>query len=194
MKHILYLRELKRPHDKIKNLYRWYNHKYIPRFRKCVARRYKRSEVYRTIGEKTYGIFKQTRAKGWPVRGYKIREWARLESRKLDFPSFFASRSWLDNFKKKFRIRSRKVTKVVSQHFLDKQRGDGMVITEFREKYRDLSKFFRNKLIFNVDQTGFNLEQSTDRTLSHQGERDTVLHAGSRNNRSFVYITTDHHA
>lgn len=189
MQDILLLREQGRSHDKIKKLYGWYNHKFIPRFRACVARGYKRSEVYGLIGGKTFSIFKRSREKGLPVRGYKIREWARREARKLDFPSFHASRSWLDSFKKKFRIRSRKVTKVVSQSYLNNLRGDARAIEEFREQYGSLSSYFRKKLIFNVDQTGFNLEPSTDRTLSHQGERDTIIHAGSRNKQSHSYTS-----
>lgn len=190
MQRIIALRDSGRSHDKIKKLYTWYDRKYYSRFVECVQRGHKRSEISRLLGESVYKTFSDARARGFPIRGYKISEWARREARLLGLTrEFHASRSWLDKFKRNFRVSSRKVTKIVSQNQLDKRSGDLAKIEEFRETFTSRSQYFRQKLIFNVDQTGFNLEQSTARTLSHKGERDTILHAQNRNKQTHSYTS-----
>lgn len=56
MKLILKLRESGRSHDKIHKQYDWYNHKFIPRFKKCVARGYRYKDAYRLMRKNLCGI------------------------------------------------------------------------------------------------------------------------------------------
>lgn len=187
MKKIIELHDMGRSEAKIRNKYRWYRRQYLPRFRDCVSRGYKRSDVYRLIREAVYQKFLNSREKGLPVRGYNIRSWALREARKHNLGNFTASYRYLTMFKKAYRISSRKVTKIVSSSDLANRIADGRKIIQFREDFSRACQFFKKKLIFNVDQTGFNLEPSTDRTLSSQGERDTMMHARSSNKQTHSY-------
>ena len=189
MKVIIGLHDAGRSEAQIEKQSSWYNRKYQSRFRECISRGYKKSDAFRLLSENVNRRFNQAREKGLQVRGYNIRRWAIIESRKMNITRFVASHSWLTRFKKRCRIRSRKVTKIVSQSHLDNLRMDTMKIKLFREQYGNWNQFFRKKLILNADQTGFNLEPSSDRTLSSQGERDTILLAGSSSKRTHSYTS-----
>lgn len=187
MKKIIDLHDAGRSEAKIRKQYTWYRRQYLSRFRECLARGYKRSDIYRLIKETVFRKFMDTREKGLPIRGYNIRLWALREARSRNLTNFVASTTFLSKFKRDYRIRSRKVTKKVSSSHLANRLEDLEKIREFREQYNVASMFFRVKLIINVDQTGFNPEPSTDRTLSIQGERDTILFADSVNKQTHSY-------
>lgn len=188
-KNILKLKAQGLTESQIQKQYAWYNRKKLPKIRADVERGYNLNEAYRMIHERVYNRFMESRSKGLSVRGHNICRWAILEARKLNQPNFVASASWLARFKTKYRIRSRKVTKTISISHFDNRRGDLIKIEEFRDTFGNWSQFFRRKLILNVDQTGFNLEPSTDRTLSNKGERDTILLAGSMNKQTHSYTS-----
>lgn len=191
MKIILDLHAKRRSEHQIQKQYRWYRRQYLKTFRDCIARGgIRKSEALTSMSDTVAGIFRESRDKGYPVRGHDIRSWARVEGKKVGLRNFVASATWLANFKKRYNVKSRKVTKVVSQNFRANAAEDMKKADEFRKDYSErLSYFFRHKFIWNVDQVGFNYEQSTDRTLSNKGERDTVLVAGTRNKRTHSYTT-----
>lgn len=173
-----------RTEKQLQRLYPWYYRKYLPKFKQVATQGYKQKDRFRVLNENVYARFQQAREKSYPVRGHNLRIWAMTEAKKLNITSFIASGSWLDRFKRNHRIRSRKVTKTVSAANIAHRLEDADKIKIFRENYFNWSKFFYSSAIVNIDQTGFNQEASTDRTLSHQGERDTFLHAESANKQT----------
>lgn len=73
MKNIVALNEAGRSESRIQKQYRWYNRRYLPRFRECIFRGFKRNESYSILSESVAGKFREAREKGLPVRGYHLR-------------------------------------------------------------------------------------------------------------------------
>lgn len=169
----------------IRKLYSWYRRQYLPQLRKFVERGYRPSQRMTLINENVNDKFVEARRKKQPVRGFTLKNWALQEARKLNYPQFKASNHWLSNFKKRYEISSRKVTKITTK--LGSSGADEGEVRRFNEKFSRWKREFPDHSIWNMDQTGFNYELGTDRTLSHTGERDTELIAGSKNKQTHSY-------
>jgi len=129
--------------------------------------------------------FQESRQDHKPVHDSDIQKWAVAKA--TEFPGFrekfTASRSWILKFKRKRRIRSRKITKLVkkrdnaSQELLLKRAED------FRKVIRDLEPTYEPSQIWNTDQIGFQYEYMSQRTLSFKGEKYTFGSAFSPKNK-----------
>lgn len=95
-----------------------------------------------------------------------ICNWALREARKIGADTFKASLNWLNNFKKRNNISSRKITKIASTPEGHPSPVTMRKITNFKDQYKRWSSRFRRAAILNMDQTNFNYEQATERTLS----------------------------
>lgn len=173
----------------IQKKYSWYSRQWLPKLRRCLETGVRPSQAMGIINRFVYDKFKEARDQSRPVRGFMLRNWALQEARRLKHASFVASLTWLSNFKKNYGIRSRKVTKYTSTPELALTMETAQRIQKFRETFRIWKRYFKRRGIWNMDQSGFNYEQSTDRTLSSQGERTTMLATNSRNKRTHSYTT-----
>jgi hypothetical protein len=117
--------------------------------------------------------FKISRDLLHPVRDVDLMRWATKYARDIKLSTFKASESWVLSFKKKYKIVSRKVTKTVTRKKDETLKST--VIDEFRNQAIDKFHHYHSKAIANTDQMGLNQEIRRLRTLSHKGERDTVL-------------------
>lgn len=190
MRKIIQLVESGRSEEKVRKMYPWYRKGMLKDFRRCVVEGNSRMTAMQTVNKNVWERFERERIAGHPIRGYHIRDWAMHEAIRLGAERHFkASTKWLHNFKRKYGISSRKITKISSRAERDHADGDARASAKFQEEYGFLSMFIRRNTIWNVDQTGFNYEQTTLRTLSHRGERDTVCAAESRNKRTHSYTS-----
>ena len=64
-----------------------------------------------------YNQFKDARNKSLPVHDIDIQRWGEFAANTVKLENFQASPSWVTNFKNKYHLRSRKVTKIVGLHF-----------------------------------------------------------------------------
>ncbi len=108
-----------------------------------------------------------------PVHDIDLKRWGLQKAKQINFNQFKASNTWLLNFKKKFSICSRKITKfVTSSH-----RQDDANIKQNAENFVENSKLkLQNYLpnqVLNSDQSGFKYDITGNRTLSVSGERTT---------------------
>lgn len=83
--------------------------------------------------------------------------------------SFKASKSWVLQWKKKHRIVSRKVTKFISHRQLNEINEVRANANAFVENFERHFQEKTSNSIFNSDQSGFNLEETSGRTLEIKG-------------------------
>lgn len=89
---------------------------------------------------------------------------------------FKASRTWLANWKKKFRIVRRRVTKVIAKKDASKE-GQNQVqenIDKFRAEYKAKTIGQDPRYIFNTDQIEFTIEMLTKNTLEVKGTTKVI--------------------
>ena len=94
---------------------------------------------------------------------------------------------WLQVFKQRHRICSRKVTKVVTRHHAE----DTDAIIEsansfVRETKRKMQNYAPEEIL-NIDQVGLELELHSNRTLSYMGEKVTMVRVRSKNATTHSY-------
>ena len=116
-----------------------------------------------------------------------IRRWARIQAKNENFDNFKTSATWLFSFKQRNGITSRKITKFAST----RDNIDKMEIRQNAEKFivdvkRLISKYTLNSVL-NADQSSFNYELVSNRTLSFSGEKNTNALVRSSNVISHSY-------
>ncbi|XP_071641522.1 uncharacterized protein [Temnothorax longispinosus] len=104
------------------------------------------------------------------VHDIDLKRWALQAQKEIENlnPIFKASPSWIARFKKSHRIVSRKVTKFVTrktlEDFVDLQK----TANDFLETVKPLIEQFGSENIYNSDQSGFQLEIYSGRSLDNQ--------------------------
>lgn len=134
------------------------------------------AEVFYEIHKYVLDKFCEARAQFKPIHDITIRRWA-LE-RASEFPGvrqqFSASSRWVQYFKNKHHITSRKVTKVVSKRNIRSMEEIVASVENFRAEIQQLQPSYDLANIWNTDQIGFNYEYIDTRTLSWTGEKITL--------------------
>ncbi len=88
------------------------------------------------------------------VHDINLKKWAIQKSRELNI-NFKASNNWINRFKSKYRIRSRKITKFINiTPAMDKQKTESVI--QFVNNSKLLFQNFGRDHILNTDQSGFN--------------------------------------
>jgi len=72
---------------------------------------------------------------------------------------------------------------------MENQNETQALIARFRQAYIEQAVRFPPRLLFNVDQTGFNYAIYRDRTLARKGLRDVEIAVGSQAKRTHSYTT-----
>lgn len=112
---------------------------------------------------KSFKILRSSHLRQFPIQKY-------LEINDLSL-KFKATSSWLDKFKKRNRISSRKITQLVSKREVK----SGHEILEAAKKFQaeiiKLSQNYDKDQIFNTDQCGFQYELTSARTLTNKNEK-----------------------
>lgn len=117
--------------------------------------------------------FKEALDKRLTVHDLDIRRWA-LEAREkvcLSTDLFTASEKWLHKFKKAHGIVSRKINKFVTQKSVIEKNKLEIQANDFIKKVKRALSNVGEANAFNSDQSGFNLEMHTGRTLAFKGQQ-----------------------
>lgn len=103
--------------------------------------------------------------------------------------SFKASRHWLKNWQKKYAIVSRKITKVVSKKNATPQATEQVQqeLEQFRRNFKAAVEGRDKSTIFNTDQSGFNPEMLSGRTLEVKGTHKVFSVIRSQHSRTHSY-------
>lgn len=143
-------------------------------------------DKYEEIDRETFAQFKAARDPFKTIHDFNIRKWALQAASKFQGPNFQfrASRYWVENFKKRHGITSRKIQKLVSKRDVEDMDKKQQLVDKFREDFKKCAPQFSPSHIFNTDQVGTNYEVSDGRTLSWKGEKKTWGFALSPKNKA----------
>ncbi|EFN86612.1 hypothetical protein EAI_00546, partial [Harpegnathos saltator] len=108
-----------------------------------------------------------------------------------NMPGFIASPSWVQRFKKKHNIVSRKITKFVTKKSLLPKFLQVKMISCYKNLTRLLDRYGVEN-IYNSDQSGFQLELHTGRTLAQKGTKkiESVVQSVSATTHSYIIQST----
>jgi len=121
------------------------------------------------ISEYVLQNFKEADEEKKIIHDMDLRRWALEAKAQIDLSSFKASATWIFNFKRKYRIVSRKITKFVSRSAQRDKEQLQIACQEFIATVKSNINLFELENIYNADESGFNLELHSGRTLTTQG-------------------------
>ncbi|PIC13293.1 hypothetical protein B9Z55_027916 [Caenorhabditis nigoni] len=94
-----------------------------------------------------------------------------IKKNNIQIENFVGSDSWLNGWKRRFGISSRKITKFVSQVRHKNRDQIERDSKEFVSSTNQILPLYHPSNVYNADQSGFQLEMSTARTLTFTGSR-----------------------
>ncbi|CAK9825615.1 hypothetical protein ANTRET_LOCUS3585 [Anthophora retusa] len=128
-----------------------------------------KKEKIKRIEEYTFNKFMEARQLRVIVHEVDLRRWA-LQARDIEnLQTFKAGHTWLHIFKKTFRLVSRKITRFVITNMVNEENDIHLHCSAFVNEVK--SYIARNEPlnVYNSDQSGFNLELHSGRTLAEEG-------------------------
>lgn len=146
----------------------------LKRIRKYVRQFGTKQQKLEKIDQYVFDRFTKIRSSFLPVHDQDLRRLAITKAKQLLLNNFKGSTYWILNFKRRHQISSRKVTKIITKNhdedFEEIIRQAKMFIRDTNELFPD----FPLAHILNTDQSSFNYEKFSTRTLSRVGEKSTV--------------------
>ncbi len=159
----------------------------LKRFREYVSNNGNRRQKLIRVENFVLDKFRYARDRSLAVHDIDLQRWALSHAKTENIDNFTASHHWLLNFKKRNGISSRKVTKFISRReVIDKS----IIKKTANDFVTEVSKHvpkYKLDSILNTDQSGFNYEMVSNRTLSYEGERTTYLSVRSLNATTHSY-------
>jgi hypothetical protein len=161
--------------------------KQLKRFREYVEKNGTRSHKIRRIEKFLLDKFLNARNEYLPVHDADIQRWAISQAKVESLPNFKASSKWLLNFKRRNNISSRKVTKFVSRREVVDQAQIKENAENFVVAVQKVIPKYSLTSVLNADQSSFNYEMASRRTLSHTEEKTTYVSVRSVNATTHSY-------
>lgn len=148
-----------------------------------------RIEKLKEISEFVLSKFNEAIQKSLTVHDLDLRRWALQARDKISFPSrlFTASMKWVHEFKKRHRIVSRKINKFVTRKTIENKKKLEQEAKTFVEKIKSDISLVGVENVLNSNQSGFNLEMHTGRTLSFTGQATVEALTQSVNSMTHSY-------
>ncbi|CAL8085079.1 unnamed protein product [Orchesella dallaii] len=172
----------------VQNRYRFItSERQLYAFKEQVDRNGDRLTKFKQIREKTLADFEQAIANRHAVHDMDIARWARKHAKAIGLPGFKACPWWVWKFKRTNRICSRKITKVVTSNDLKNDQENLKLANEFRVRVRSLITDYLPTHVFNSDQSGFNYEFASKRSLQFKGTKDATVLVSSINATTHSY-------
>lgn len=146
------------------------------------------------ISEFTLQNLKNAIDSGYIVHDIDIRKWALQAKKELGFDDvrFKASDTWLYKFKTVHRIVSRKINKFVTKKTIEMKESINEECGKFITEVRPYIREFGAENTYNADQSGFQLEIHTGRTLTEKGKEtvECVVQSVSSTTHSYTIVPT----
>ena len=188
--YILHLHDVKGYYEaSIKAQYPWFELKHIARFREHCSTD-GGDQLCRIEQINEYVSIRATQAMNshQPLHDYMFVREAVLRAGELNARSFFTVRhTWLLKFKKSNDVTSRKITNYITDASTENRDQVEGAIRAFHDQYISHAFRYPPRLIFNIDQTGFNHAFYRDRTLARKGSRDVNILVDCQNKRTHSY-------
>lgn len=133
-------------------------------------------EKLKRISEYTLQNMKNAIDAGFIIHDSDLQRWALQARKEIGFEDvrFRASPWWVHYFKKAHRITSRKINKFVTRKTLENQQTLQKQSDEFLENVRPYFTTYGPENIYNSDQSGFQLEIHSGRTLADEGVKQVA--------------------
>ena len=151
-----------------------------------------RYEKLKRISEYTLNRFNEALERGMIIHDIDIARWASRAQEEENEASFKASETWVKRFKITHNIVSRKITKFVTKKSLLLQEDLENKCNTFIEDVKHYIAQYGQENIYNSDQSGFQLEMHSGRTLAHKGVKkvETVVQSISATTHSYTIQPT----
>ena len=146
---------------------------YIIRFKQYLENNGTRYHKFEEITKYVMNEFRFARERALSVHEVDLKRWGLNKAREINFTEFTASNRWLSRLKNGYNIVSRKITHFVTNHHVHEQETINANAKHFVEETNSLIVNYEMTNIFNTDQSGFNYEMVSKRTLSVEGEKTT---------------------
>jgi hypothetical protein len=130
-----------------------------------------RNDKLLKIHNHTLNKFKKAKKLSLIVHDIDLKRWAINFNKKIDVKDFKASNNWVWKFKQKNRIISRKITKLITSKHNNENTKSQEMAKDFVEKVKPLIINHGPQSIYNTDQSGFNYEIHSGRTLEIKGTK-----------------------
>lgn len=163
--------------------------KQLHRWELQVSENGNRIEKLQKISDYVLDQFQNARERGLAIHDIDLKMWALRErdNTGLSKNSFTASAKWIQNFKLRHRIVSRKINKFVTQTHLKNKETLKKQADEFVENIKKEISIIGPDNVYNTDQSGFNLEMHAGRTLAFVGTLKVESLAQSINSLTHSY-------
>ena len=161
---------------------------YLSRFQEYLRNMGTVREKYHMVSAYVWERFQQSRTMNRAVHDLDIRRWALEKSRELRLDSFRGSHWWVNEFKKRNKIVSRRVTNFISyRHEVQQDEIEQSALVFTGEINTEIIPNFSPDEIFNTDQSGFQYEMHRDRTLAMVGQRSVEVRVENTRARTHSY-------
>ena len=131
--------------------------------------------------------FKKAKRKRLIVHDIDLKRWALRKANEINFCEFTASNKWIWKFKKTYKIVSRKITKFVTLKSFNEQYNIEKNANEFIQNCKPYFDKLPLNQILNSDQSGFNLEIHSGRTLEYKGTKKVECQVQSQSSMTHSY-------
>lgn len=154
---------------------------YISRFRNYLENHGTKQQKLNDLVVHLKKSFQHARENFLPVHDVDLQRWAVEKARQLNLRDFKASACWLHTIKTKLNVTSRKITKFITTNFVQQKEATEISVNTFINETKEEIGRFCPSLVLNTDQSGFNYEITSNRTLSSVGEKSTLALVSSQN-------------
>lgn len=152
----------------------------ISRFRDYLARAGNRLHNVKLIKEYMISRFDSGREHGLAIHDSDLKRWAIQKARLHGQNDFKASKNFISNFKKEYRLVGRKITNFVTSIDISSEKDIQIIARKFVEEIVEEIPNYHSDFVINGDHSGFNYDYVSNRTISYLGEKKTVAIVNSK--------------
>ncbi|CAF4470333.1 unnamed protein product, partial [Didymodactylos carnosus] len=145
------------------------NQSYVSRFRTYLQQHGTKRQKTNDIDEIVFKKFLQALEQALLLHDVDLQRWVLKAVKEVHLEAFHPSHGWVNNFKVRHHVVSRRITNVVTCHEIENP--DEILKTEndYRENFFKSSSHYRPSQIFNTDQVGVERQLYSNRTLTMEG-------------------------
>lgn len=146
-----------------------------------------RNDKLKQIVSYTIGQFTKAKRNHLIVHERDIRRWSLKKNQEISLSNFRASHQWIWKLKNANGIVSRKITKFITHNFTRENLNIQETAKQFVESSRQYFDQYLPNEIFNSDQSGFNYELHSGRTLAFKGTKEVAAVVQSKSSMTHSY-------
>lgn len=144
------------------------------------------------VSEYTLEKLKEALQSKLTVHDLDLQRWALQKKFELNMDWFKASSKWILEFKRRHRIVSRKITKYITEKSISNEQNLQQQCQNFIDQVKSQLSIHGASNVYNSDQSGFNLEMHSGRTLFEKGSKtvENVVQSISSTTHSYTIQPT----